>query len=52
MEKFNKPKVKRLIVDLPEGMHNDIKGRAAQKNMTIKKYVLQALFEQMKKERI
>ncbi len=39
--------LKKLQIDIPEDLHSDIKIWATWKNMTIKKYVLQAIMEKM-----
>ena len=41
---------KRLIVDLPEELHNDIKKRAIDKNISMKEWVLRAISAQIKQE--
>ncbi len=44
-------KIKRLIVDIPMDMHIEVKKRAAIRGISIKKYVLKAIIERIKKER-
>ena len=51
MDEIQKPKVKRLSVDLPEEYHRDIKTRASDQKISIKKYIMDAIFEKMRKER-
>jgi hypothetical protein len=38
---------KRLIADIPEHVHHKIKALAAWKNITIRKYILQAILIQI-----
>ncbi len=42
--------LKRLIVDLNINIHCEMKKRAAQQNMTIKKWIEMAIMEQIRKE--
>jgi hypothetical protein len=38
-----KIETKRLVIEVPEELHNDIKIRATFRHETIKKYILQAI---------
>jgi len=42
--------VKRLVVDLPRGLHNEIKTQATWRNITIRKYIIGAVLERIKRE--
>jgi len=46
-----KPKTKRLNIDLPIDFYNQVKARAAENDMLLKKYVMIALAEKMIKEK-
>lgn len=35
--------LKRLVIDLPQSMHNDIKSRAAIRNIPLRTWVIRAL---------
>lgn len=41
---------KRLVVELPLELHQEMHKRAIHRNMTIRKYVIKALLEQIKRE--
>ena len=43
---------KRLSMDLPAELHVELKSRAALRNITITKFVLILVLEQLKKERM
>lgn len=42
---------KRLVIEIQPDLHNDIKKRALFRNITIRKWVLIAILEQIKKEK-
>lgn len=42
---------KRLLIDIPIDLHKEIKVRAAVKNITLKVWVLRAIFEAIKTEK-
>jgi hypothetical protein len=44
-------KKKRLTLDIPELFHSEIKAQAAWRNTTIRKYVIAAIAEKMKKDK-
>lgn len=44
-------KLKRLIAEIPEDLHRDIKMRATLMNITIKQYIIQSIVEKIQKER-
>lgn len=44
-------KTKRLTIEIPEDLHKEIKVEAAFRNITIRKYVLQAVLERMKQDK-
>ena len=44
-------KLKQLIIEMPETDHHEIKSRAARKGISLKKWVLQAIFEKLKEEK-
>lgn len=44
-------KIKQLMIHIPVDLHAEIKSRAALRNITIKKWVLRAIMEQIKKEK-
>lgn len=44
-------RVKRLIADIPEDLHNQVKAQAAFKNMSLTRYIMQALFEKLAKDK-
>lgn len=41
---------KRLVVDLPEGIHTEIKKLALERGITMRRWVLRALIDKIKKE--
>lgn len=43
---------KRLIAEIPDEIHTQVKAQAALKNISIRKYVLLALLDMLKKEKI
>jgi hypothetical protein len=51
MNKENKPKLKRLILDVNEKFHLEVKARATRESMTMNRYIQRAIVEYMKKER-
>jgi len=46
-----KPYKKRLSMDLPIEIHVELKERSARRNITITKYIMSLVMEQLKKER-
>lgn len=42
---------KRLLIELPEEWHQEIKVSAANKNISIKTYVLRAVIKQIKEDK-
>ena len=42
---------KRLILDIPKELHHEIKSQAAWRNITIRRYVLQALLWRMEHDK-
>lgn len=42
---------KRLVVEIPLELHQDIKVRAVFRNITLRKWVLLAIIEQIKQEK-
>lgn len=48
---INQRQLKRLVIDLPVELHMDIKKRAAERNITMKEYVLQALGSRINHEK-
>lgn len=44
-------KIKRLVIEISEELHKEIKTEAAFRNITIRKYVLQAVLERMKQDK-
>ncbi len=44
-------KLKRLAVDLPIELHNEIKAQAAYRNASIRKYVIAAIVEKIKQDK-
>lgn len=46
----NKEKPKRLILDIPEEFHAEIKSRAALRGQTIRAWILQAIMQQIRNE--
>lgn len=42
---------KRLVIDMPKEGHNELKIRATKRNVTIKKYVLDAIWMRIAQER-
>lgn len=51
MEDDKKSLTKRLVIDLSTEEHVEIKTRAALRNITIKKWVMRAIMEALKKEK-
>ena len=49
--KKNQLPIKRMNIEIPLGMHCDIKKYAASRNMSMALYVFELLDEQIKKER-
>lgn len=45
-------KNKRLGIEIPKDIHADIKIRAAKRGISITKYVMRAVIEQIKKEKL
>jgi predicted HicB family RNase H-like nuclease len=45
-----KRELKRLILDIHEDAHQEIKSKALERKLTIKQYVMQAIQERMTKE--
>jgi len=43
-------KIKRLVVDIEESLHNQIKMQALWRSSTIKKYIIESILERMKKD--
>lgn len=43
--------MRRLNIQVPRTMHGEIKSHAALRGITIKKYVMRAIIERMKRER-
>lgn len=43
--------VKRLLVEIPAKMHQEIKTRASQSNVTMRAWVVRAIVAQVKKEK-
>jgi predicted HicB family RNase H-like nuclease len=41
---------KRLVLNIPEQLHQEIKQRALDRNITLRKYVLQALMTRIQNE--
>lgn len=41
---------KRLIVDMPQSLHHEIKTQASWRNMSIKKYIIETIIERIKKD--
>jgi predicted HicB family RNase H-like nuclease len=46
-----KDKEKRLVLEMPEVLHNEIKSRAAFRGQSIKEWVLMAIMDQIRKEK-
>lgn len=44
-------KEKRLILEIPEILHNEIKARASFRGQTLKSWVLMAILDQIRKEK-
>lgn len=42
---------KRLVIEIAKELHHDIKARALFKNITVRKYVIIAILEQIKKDK-
>ena len=42
---------KRLVIEIAKDLHHDIKMRALFKNITVRKYVIIAVLEQIKKDK-
>ena len=50
-EPINKAKaVKILILEIPKDLHLEIKAQALWRNITLRKYVIQAILERMKRD--
>ncbi len=49
--KDNLNQIKRLIVDIPNELHIEIKMRATKRGISIKKYIIRAIMETIKKEK-
>lgn len=45
-------KKKRLVLEVTEDFHREIKSEAAFRGITIRKYILQAIFDRMKHDKI
>lgn len=43
-------KIKRLVIDMPDALHHKIKEQALWRNVTIRKYVIQAILMRMKND--
>jgi hypothetical protein len=50
--KDNNPKVviKVLYIEMPEDLHREIKAQALWRNITTRKYVLEAIIDRMKRD--
>jgi predicted HicB family RNase H-like nuclease len=48
--KKEEQKTKRLVVDLDESLHLEIKKQALFRNSSIKKYIIEAVIERMKQD--
>jgi len=44
---LKKTDMKRLVMEIPEGIHKEIKVQAVWKNITMRKYILQAVMEKI-----
>jgi hypothetical protein len=44
-------KIVRLTIEIPESLRSEIKAQAAFKNITIKRYLIQAFVEKIKKDK-
>lgn len=52
MKKFrNVLEIKRLTIEVPVALHNEIKARAAMRNITVRKLVIRAILEMIAKEK-
>lgn len=52
MAKKEKEPVKRMVFELPVSTHCDIKKRAAERNISVKKWLCIAIDERIAKERL
>ena len=43
-------KIKRLLLNVSDELHKEVKSRAVYKNISMKKWILQAILEKIKKE--
>lgn len=46
-----KEKSKRLVIEVPNDLHIEIKMRAVQRGITLKKYIIRSVMETIKKEK-
>jgi len=51
VEENDKKSTKTLILNIPAELHHEIKAEAAWRNITIRRYVLQALLQKMKRDK-
>lgn len=51
MEKNTTQTPKRLVVDVPDNFHMEVKERAARRNISIKTWIVRALQEKIQKEK-
>lgn len=51
MEKNNVTTPKRLVVDVPDNFHKEVKERATRRNISIKTWIVRALQEKMQEEK-
>lgn len=52
MAKKEKESVKRMVFELPINTHCDVKKRAAERNISVKKWLWIAIHERIEKERL
>lgn len=50
MIKENESNFKRLVLEVPKELHKNIKTRALVRNITMRKWVVMAIVEQIKRE--
>lgn len=45
------PHIKRVVADIPTMIHSQMKAHAAMRNISIRKFILQAVLEKISRER-
>lgn len=50
-EKINKKKLKRLVIEISEEMHQEIKFQALKRNISMRTWVTRVLYDAIKREK-